>query len=333
MKTQFAVMLALGASIALAGCNEGTAPNANTLGNPLADAGAPGTPASPQTAAAVSNVLDQSGWTATDFGAVGATSEFQNAGESFAPPLYRSATAAVSVPEFWGRLRGEPVLKTRTVTQKGDTAWASIRVDYNGAFLVDLTPGDNKLDVTSKPLVESMVQQARFELSAPGERGERHWVMVGITPQQYVATDPANQTVKITEVLVTVNGAVKIDVTDPSALEKLAEMTAAKTSGDLPLFNRGDTVKVTVKVANTTGTNNTPPTFAFLSSFHADPNGLGWRRMAMVDNGDNSYSLRWVAQQRGRERIIVEALDTQGFVTPTGDDYRANVWAVPYQIQ
>ncbi len=340
MKRQLAVLLTLGA-LALAGCNDNTAPADNTTSSVTTPASGTGTgigtgsgggPVSAQEAAAVLALVDQSGWSGTDFGAIGATSEFQNDGEAFAPSISRSPMVAVSVPEFWGRLRGEPVLKTRIVTEKGDTAWASIKVDYNGAFLLDLTPGDGKLDVTSKPLVESMVQQARLEKGPANEHGVRNWVLVGITPQQYVATDAAKQTVKISEVVVSVNGVVKIDITDPTAFEKILS-TAAKTSNDMPLFHRGDNIKIVVKVANTTGTNNTPPTFAFLSSFHADANGLGWRRMQMQDGGDNSYSLTWVAQQAGRERVIVEALDAQGFVTPTADDYRANVWAVPYQIQ
>ncbi|MBI4503872.1 MAG: hypothetical protein HY700_22255 [Gemmatimonadetes bacterium] len=321
------------AALGMAACSENTAPNSDPVaGNPLSGMVTPGNPASAQTAAAVLSVVDQSGWSAADFGAVGATSEFENAGETWATSTYRSPTAAVAVPEFWGRLRGEPVSRTREVTEKGDTAWASIRVDYNGAFLLDLTPGNGRLDVTSKPLVESMVQRARLEKGPANEKGYRNWVLVGITPQQYVATNPAQQTVKITEVAVSVNGTVKIDITDPAAFEKIVNGTGAGREA-VPLFTRGDTVKVTAKVANTTGTGNTPPTFAFLSSFHADPNGLGWRRMLMHDDGDGSFSLSWVAAQKGRERIIVEALDAQSFVTPTADDYRANVWAVPYQIQ
>ena len=321
---QLTVVAMLGA-LALAGCSEGLAPTA-TESAPLT----PGTPATQQTAAAVLAVLDQSGWSAMDFGAVGAANEFQNDGVVGAS-VYRAAAATVSVPEFWGRLRGDPVTKVRTVTEQGDTAWASIQVDYNGAFLLDLTPGDNRLDVTSKPLVESMIQQARFLKMAGGEKERAHWALVGITPQQYLATDPARRTVKITQVTVSVNGVIKIDVTDPTAFAKVLQN--AGKGDEVPAFHKGDTVKVVVKVANTTGTNNTPPTFAFLSSFHADPNGLGWRRMRMEDQGDGTFSLRWVVQQRGRERVIVEALDAQSFVTPTADDYRANVWGIPYMIQ
>ncbi len=319
-------VVAMVGALALAGCSEGLAPAA-TESAPAT----PGTAATQQTASAVLSVLDQSGWSAMDFGAIGASSEFQNDGVAGAS-VYGAAAAAVSVPEFWGRLRGEPVSKVRTVTERGDTAWASIRVDYNGAFLLDLTPGDNKLDVTSKVLLESLIQQARFQRTAATDGREGHWELVGITPQQYVATDETHRTVKISEVSVSVNGVVKIDVTDPTAFEKV-EQGSEKTSQDVPAFNKGDTVKVMVKVDNTTGTNNTPPTFAFLSSFHADPNGLGWRRMRMTDNGDGTFSLRWVAQQRGKERVIVEALDAQSFVTPTADDYRANVWGIPYAIR
>jgi hypothetical protein len=279
----------------------------------------------------VLGLLDQSGWAGADFGAVGPTSEFQNDGEPWATAPDGAAAAAVSVPEFWGRLRGDPISKTRTVTEQGDTAWASIRVDYSGSFLLDLQPGDGRLSVTSKPLVESLIQQARFQRGPANEKGVRQWILVGITPQQYVATDPANRTVKITEVTVTVNGVVKIKITDPTIFAQVVTPTTDRAN--IPLFLRGDTVRVTLKVANTTGTNNTPPTFAFLSSFHADPNGLGWRRMRMEEASDGTFGIRWVAQQRGKERIIVEALDAESFVTPTADDYRANVWGVPYLIQ
>jgi hypothetical protein len=320
--------VALAGALALAGCSEGLAPAA-TESAPVT----PGRPATQQTAAAVLAVLDQSGWSAMDFGALGATSEFQNDGEPTGASGFGAsglAAADVSVPEFWGRIRGEPVSKVRTVTEKGDTAWASIRVDYNGAFLVDLTPGDNRLDVTSKPLVESLLQQARFEKTVIGESGEARWALVGITPQQYVATDESHRTVKITKVTVSVNGVVKIDVTDPTAFVQVVHGTEKAT---VPAFEKGDVVKVVLKVANTTGTNNTPPTFAFLSSFHADPNGLGWRRMRMEDTGDGTFSLSWVVRQRGNERVIVEALDAQSFVTPTADDYCANIWGIPYSIR
>jgi hypothetical protein len=145
-----------------------------------------------------------------------------------------------------------------------------------------------------------------------------------------VLTDTTKRTVNITEVSVSVNGTVKVDITDPTVFEQIVNGPGKE---NLPLFHRGDTVQVVAKVTNTTGTNDTPPTFAFMSSFHADPNGLGWRRMLMHDNGDGSFTLKWVAQQTGRERIIVEGLDAQTFVTPTADDYRSNVWAIPYEIQ
>lgn len=318
-------VVAMAATLALVACSEPVAPGAETVPT------LPGAPASAQTTAAVLSALEQSGWAGLDFGALGATNEFQNDGITGAASL-QAAAADVSVPEFWGRIRGDPVSKVRTVTEQGDTAWASIKVDYNGAFLLDLVPGNNRLDITSKPLVESMTQQARFQKMTVAEKREAVWVLVGITPQQYLATDEPRRTVKITEVSVSVNGVEKIKVTDPTAFQKVPH-GADKTSHEVPAFNKGDTVKVAAKITNSTGTNNNPSTFAFLSSFHADPNGLGWRRMRMQDHGDGTYSLTWVAQHRGKERVIVEALDAQSFVTPTDDDYRANIWGLPYWIR
>src|SRR5579864_2674566 len=88
------------AALALAACSETTAPGlGNNVGGSLG--GVTGGNVSPQEAQAVLSVVDASGWAAQDFGAVGATTEFQNDGEAWATSVLGPA-ATVAVPEFWG---------------------------------------------------------------------------------------------------------------------------------------------------------------------------------------------------------------------------------------
>ena len=94
MKRQLAAIIALGA-LALAGCSEGTAPgtsNSSSVTGPVTEA--PTRTMSAQEAAPLLAAMDQTGWAGTDFGAVGASSEYQNDGEVWAASPFRSAVSA-----------------------------------------------------------------------------------------------------------------------------------------------------------------------------------------------------------------------------------------------
>ena len=52
----------------------------------------------------------------------------------------------------------------------------------------------------------------------------------------------------------------------------------------------------------------------------------------MQDLGGGSFQRSWVVRQTGRDRLVVQALDSQTFQTETGTEARGNAWAVPYRI-
>jgi hypothetical protein len=96
------------------------------------------------------------------------------------------------------------------------------------------------------------------------------------------------------------------------------------------------TVRVTrvgTTVDNTTGAGNEPATFVFLHVYHAGPSALGWARVPMRETEAGVFVREWTVRFTGRERITVDAIDSQTFNTDSEDDYRANVWAIPYRIE
>ena len=153
--------------------------------------------------------------------------------------------------------------------------------------------------------------------------GRRDWHLAQASPQQFVMTDAAKQTIKLTQVTVSVNNVVKIDVTDPTALFDV--------NNKLPRLQRADVVTVKARLTNST-TGNVPPEFVFLHVLHADPAGLGWRRLPMEKQADGSYQRTWTVRTAGRDRLVVDAIDSQTFNQAAGE-YRANVWAIPYRIE
>jgi hypothetical protein len=53
----------------------------------------------------------------------------------------------------------------------------------------------------------------------------------------------------------------------------------------------------------------------------------------MRQREDGMFVRHWIVRFPGRERIVVDAIDSQTFNTDSEDDYRANGWGVPYRIE
>jgi hypothetical protein len=85
--------------------------------------------------------------------------------------------------------------------------------------------------------------------------------------------------------------------------------------------------------ANTTGTDNVPQTLVFLHVYHAGPTVRAWARVPTRPSAAGPFVREWTARLTGRERIAVDAIDSQTFNTDSTDDYRANVWAIPSRIE
>ena len=275
----------------------------------------------------VQAALDGSGFAGEDFGDLGAVADFP------APPAFNlgfalsPATDTVRAPRFWGRRRERPVSVVREVVVTGDTARATVTRRFEGTFVLRLGI-DSTAVPTTKPLIESLVQRAvlvRVPAESVTATNSLRWRLVALSPQEYRATGPANRTVRITRVSVSVNGQVKIGITDPQALFRV--------TNQIPRLALGDTVVVTAEVTNTTGGDNFPATFVFLHVDRADAARAVWRRERMLQAPSGAFVKAWVVRLAGPARFAVDAIDAGTFKTAAGDDYRANVWGVPFRIE
>lgn len=300
----------LGVVLALWACSDNTGPESAT----------------PQEQLEVQAAIDASGLADEDFGELGAVADFSVSGFSLGLNL-SPATDTVRAPRFWGRRRQRPVQVIRDVVVTGDTARATIIRRFEGDFFLRLTT-DSAAAATTKPLVESMIQRAvlaRVPRDSGAAGDSLKWRLVALSPQEYRATSEARRTVQITRVTVSVNGQPRINVTDPQALYVV--------NNQIPRLAVGDTVLVTGEVTNTTGGDHVPATFVYLHIDRADPNRRIWRREPMLPTASGAFSRTIVVRLAGPARFAVDAIDAGTFTTATGDDYRANVWAVPFRIE
>jgi hypothetical protein len=273
------------------------------------------------------SLLDESGFFADDFGVDGAYDGAQGAAPALAPA---AEAAEVVVPRIWGRRRGFPTRRLITVDvdpQEG-TATVIKEVYFEGKFLLDITQ-DDQFNPTEKPLNEKLVQHATFR-RVPVEEADaqgRRWRLVGVSPAEWVMTAEDERTVNITKVEVWVNEVLQLEITDPSEM--------LDVEGRLPRLHPEDAVTVRAWVENSLDNGNEPDTFVFLHLFHATPNSRAWVRLLMervVTDTDTYHELSWNARHTGRSRIAVDAIDAETFTTESEDDYRANIWGVPYRI-
>jgi hypothetical protein len=220
-------------------------------------------------------------------------------------------------------------LVTVAVDAGAGTATVSKEIFFEGSFLLDITQ-DEQVNPTSKPLEEKLVQYATFHRVPIDQADElgRRWRLADLSPAEFMMTDEAKRTVAITRVEVWVNEELQIEVTDPSA--------AVEVEGRVPRLHPEDNVLVKAWVENSVDNQNDPDTFVFLHLFHASPVARGWLRLPMdrvVTETDVYYVKTWMARHTGRSRISVDAIDAQTFTTETEDDYRANIWGIPYRIE
>jgi hypothetical protein len=266
-------------------------------------------------------VLEVSGWFAEDFGVDGATVD-----ASLAPGLSLGVSGAadtVSPVRRWGRRDGRPVEREITINVAGDTARVTGILTFEGRFLLDRTD-DGQANPTEKPLEEQAVHHAVLVRGEPDSAGRR-WRLVQLSPREWRMTDEARRTVRVTAVEVLVNGESKILVEDPAELFDVNDR--------IPRLRVGDVVRVVATVENTTGHGNEPASFVFLHVYHASPAARAWIRLPMAVDDQGRYVREWTVRFPGRERLTVDAIDSQTFNTDSDDDYRANGWGIPYRIE
>ncbi len=280
-------------------------------------------------------LLEESGFFADGFGLAGVavnTSVVSGALGASAPVTVAEVaeTDAVVAPRLWGRRRGRPIRRVITVEvdREAGIATVSKEVVFDGKFLLDITD-DDQIIPTEKPLQETLLLSAKFELVARDavDANGRRWRLLGISPAQWVMTDVEKRTVNITRVQVWVNEVLALEITEPSELVDVADR--------VPRLHREDHVLVRAWVENGVDNGNDPDTFVFLHLFHANADIRAWirRPMEMVQGDDGvHYERSWTARHIGRSRIAVDAIDAETFTTESEDDYRANIWGIPYRI-
>ena len=261
------------------------------------------------------------GFVDDDFGDTGAV------GTSAASPAFDSygAQDTAIAPPFWGRVRvvrggPRPVVSLNIVVQ-GDSAWVTRGVSFQGIFLAD-TSADGTFNPTSKPLAEGVQQRAVFVRDAAAPHG---WRAVALTLLDWQPTAADRRTVQVGRVAVYRNGTLQLEVEIPDSL--------IAVDAHVPQLHQGDTVRVEAHVANATGGSFSPSTFVFLHVRHADPTGIRWRRIRMVDNGNGDFSREWIVRFTGRDRFVVDALDAATLQLGTADNYRANEWGIPFRVE
>ncbi len=261
------------------------------------------------------------GYTDNDFGAAGVTDNSPVSAVGGTQSLEDTAIA----PRFWGRLRvvpgGPRPIFTRDMVVQGDSAWVTRSVSFQGIFLVD-TSADSTFNPDSKPLADGVQQRAVFVRDRTADHG---WRAVALTLLDWQNTGVDRRTVQIQNVAVSVNGAAVLQVSNPDSL--------ISVDTRVPLFHAGDTVTVTMHVANSTGGGFSPATFGFLHVRHADPLGIRWRRVPMIDDGNGDFERSWVVRITGRDRFVVDALDAATLELGTADNYRSNEWGIPFRVE
>lgn len=241
---------------------------------------------------------------------------------SFAPtsPISLAPGDPFIRPAFWGRRRFQSrPTRDRVIVVDGDTARVAVAVRFGGVFVVDTTH-DSIPNPGRKPMHETLRHRAVFVRDSTAPRG---WRLVGMSIGDIVNTEPAERTVRITSLAVSVNGMPVGEVTDPARIYPV--------DAGVPQLHLGDSVSVTVAVENTTGTDLVPPTQLFLHVRHCRADRDDWVRIPMHDNGDGTWSIGWTVRRPGIARMAVDAIDSETLQTQSGDNYRANIWAFPYR--
>jgi hypothetical protein len=268
--------------------------------------------------------LEVSGWFTDTFGTDGAAEDLDLSASFDLDLSPVAAQDTVPLLRRWGRRPGQPVNRELTVSVAGDTARAELVMTFDGVFVLDRTPDDG-VPATQKPLQEQAVQRAVLVRREAADSAARRWRLVALSPREWRMTDEARRTVRITRVVVRVNGETRLEVEDPAELFGV--------DNRIPRLEVGDSVVVLAEIDNTTGIDNEPPTFVFLHVYHHGPNASGWVRIPMRRRDDGAFVRYWIVRFAGRERMVVDAIDGQAFNTDSDDDYRANGWGIPYRSE
>ncbi|MCP4231543.1 MAG: hypothetical protein GY771_15540 [bacterium] len=226
-----------------------------------------------------------------------------NGKDGFVPGPEDTAT----LPIWWWRTIDDYTCTTTITNYNGEKAEVSVEWDINGTMYIDRSD-DNQLNPGTKPL--AMVAFVRGEFILVGDE----WVLDRISPLNYKTTGN-EQTVDIVSVRVQSNNFDRT-YTDPEEMLKLE---------DLPLFQEGDEVTVTVTTTNSSDEDWEPPSFAFI---HHDK-----RRNNTTYEGDGVFVKKYIIRSsEGVHHGAADIIHAGTLQNETTDDYNSSVWAIPYHV-
>jgi hypothetical protein len=224
-----------------------------------------------------------------------------------------SRDAAATLPIHWWRsLTYAKRTIYITIEAPFTTAGVIVEDELKGVMYVDRT--DNKtLDPGSKPFHVIRTRHATFERATTDDP----WELTAISPADYAVEEEGRQTVTITSVRLVTEGG--YDRTFTSMEEPIP-------LDELPRVSHGEKVSVTVKAENTSTEGWVPKSFGFL---HHD-----WQRHNMTDKGNRTYEGEYnITAEPGVRHGGVSVIDAGTLQNETEDDYNADGWSLPFEVE
>lgn len=224
-----------------------------------------------------------------------------------------SRDAAATLPIHWWRsLTYAKRTIYITIEAPFTTAGVIVEDELKGVMYVDRT--DNKiLDPGSKPFHVMRTRHATFERATTDEP----WELKAISPAVYAVAEQGRQTVTITSVRLVTEGG--YDRTFTSMEEPIP-------LDELPRVSHGEKVSVTVRAENTSTEGWVPKSFGFL---HHD-----WQRHNMTDKGNRTYEGGYsITAEPGVRHGGVSVIDAGTLQNETEDDYNADGWSLPFEVE
>ena len=244
-----------------------------------------------------------------------------NTGIQYVSDYYVDAASA-TLPVAWFRKKQGAPSRNISINEQGDTATVTITTNWAGKLYVDRSR-DGRRNPGTKPIADTGIKKAYFE------KIYGIWNLKKVTCVDHNLTNPAKQTVDITQVEAKTNSQSYI-INDPGKLMDIAT--------ELPTFAPGTEVKVIVTVTNTAQTWN-PPAYVYLH------HGMPWarNRKIMYDDGTNGdeqagdgkytriYNLD--SDSDIYRSVVIDVLDSGCLQNETNDDYNSTAWRIPYKVQ
>jgi hypothetical protein len=233
---------------------------------------------------------------------------------------------AADAPQNWGRHYGVPVERDIQINVENGVATVTKKLVFEGSFMIRDQGSESVVQKTmNETRVQTAVLQRLEQDEVNPESGRRHrWKLLEISPAEHYLTDETAQTVNIDSVEVLVNEQIVLTVRDPAEL--------INVENRLTRLEKGSVVTVRAYVQNDDTVDGSADTFVYLHLRCATPEVRVWGRRAMEFNQDlGAYVASWTVYHRGRERIIVDAIDAKTFNPDDLDNYDANIWAIPYR--